>query len=396
MDTTAPTDTRRISTIAYFGTYASGKLLAGEYNGWACSAQVPTWFTDSPTTCPVPCWYPALKPATGAAGQATCVLNTVGVGNAQVLWWLNGQLALAATNSGGSNNGTAWFGGMVAAPIPNDESALSISRNNGETWNQIAFIDTTLTLFNDFAISADCTTLYLASVSANNTAPNCRSFDSVWRSSLNAAVTAPLPAVPPLGLWYERVYTRPTALTCQTDNQTDLPLLRLAGYCEEPTGQIVGWAAQGSRAQAWSPDYGDFWANINARALIQDFAFESSTILYNLYAGGIVHKLPYTGTSWGTTLPSVSTGVTPSHMITALPEGNVLVGYGTGAFFPAAVSKDGGATFTPLVQALAGAGDIHVAFDPAFKDNNIIYIADDSATGGCTETMSPLPRDGQT
>ena len=250
MDTSAAADTRRISSIAYFGTYASGKLLVGEYNGFGCTATVPTWFTDSPTTCPVPCWYPALKPATGAAGQlaATCALGVRGVGNAQVVWFMNGNVALTATGSSASANGTAWFAGVLALPIEDDESAISLSRNNGETWNQLAMIDTTIDWFNDFAISADCNTLYLASASANATY-NCKAFDSVWRASLNGAVVAPLPPIPPLGIWYERVYTRPTALSCNATH-SDLPLLRLAGACEEPTGQIVGWAAQGTMAQA--------------------------------------------------------------------------------------------------------------------------------------------------
>src|SRR4030042_554993 len=98
-------------------------------------------------------------------------------------------------------NSLPWFSPYPAAPLFNDESAFSISRNNGETWNQLAFIDTTVNFFNDFAISADCNTLYLASVSFNGT-PNCRNFDSVWRSSLNPAVVAPLPPIPPLGYWY--------------------------------------------------------------------------------------------------------------------------------------------------------------------------------------------------
>jgi hypothetical protein len=210
---------------------------------------------------------------------------------------------------------------------------------------------------------------------------NCNSFDSVWRSSLNAAVVAPLPPIPPLGLWYERVYARVTELTCISDNQTDLPLLRLAGYCEEPTGQIVGWAAQGSQAQAWSPDYGDYWANIAARANIQDFAFESQTILYNLYQTNVVQKLPYTGTSWSTTLASVNPGFPFAHMIAAMPEGQVLVGYNSNfSPYPAVVSKNGGANFIPLLSPLV-AGQIHVAFDPDYANNSIIYLAGDGATG---------------
>ena len=381
MDTSAAADTRRISSIAYFGTYASGKLLAGEYLGYACTATVPTWFTDSPTTCPVPCWYPCLKCPTGAAGQlqATCSMNTRGVGNAQVAWFMNGQVALVATGSSVSNNGTTWFAGALAIPIEDDESAISLSRNNGETWNQIAMIDTTIDLFNDFAMSADCNTLYLASASVNATY-NCKAFDSVWRASLNGAVVAPLPPIPPLGVWYERVYTRPTALSCNVTH-SDLPLLRLAGACEEPTGQIVGWAAQGTMAQAWSPDYGDYWAVITARFNIQDFIFESSTLMYNLSAGGLVQKLPYTGTAWATTQPSVNTGLAPAHMIAAMPEGQVAVGFTGAATFQVAFSKDGGANFMPIVQPLAGAGNIHVAFDPDYADNSIVYIADDSAAG---------------
>jgi hypothetical protein len=386
MDTTAATDTRRISSIAYYGTYASGKLLAGEYLGFGCTATVPTWFTDSPTTCPVPCWYPCLKCPTGAAGQliGTCALNVRGVGNAQVVWFMNGQVALAATGSSVSLNGTNWWVGVLALPIDDDESALSISRNNGETWNQIAIIDTTITYFNDFATSADCNTLYLASASVNLTQP-CKAFDSVWRSSLNEAVVAPLPPIPPIGSWYERVYTRPTALSCNATH-SDLPLLRLPPGCDEPTGQIVGWAAQNTAAQAWSPDYGDYWANITARFNIQDFAFESTTVMYNLNGpGGLVQKLPYTGTAWSTTQPSVNTHVGPAHMITAMPEGIVMVGHTAGAAYPVTISSDGGANFGPILQALPALGiagtNIHVAFDPDYKDNSIIYIADDSATG---------------
>ncbi len=49
---------RRAASIAYWGTYASGKLLVGERLGNVCTASVPVWFTDSPTVCPIPCWYP--------------------------------------------------------------------------------------------------------------------------------------------------------------------------------------------------------------------------------------------------------------------------------------------------------------------------------------------------
>jgi hypothetical protein len=491
---------RRVATIAYFGTYASGKLLAGSVMGYRCEASVPTWFTDSPTTCPVPCWYDCLKCPTGAAlcedepGDVdSCIddcVNEMADANAQVAWFMDGAVAWAATGTyilvpNYDPPGVIWWLPFLTDPADsaNDETAISISRNNGETWNQLAFIDTTIDAFNDVAVSADCQTLYLASwndgcnleatctvtamfeydcpaaddgdctidlfddsvdsdcvdladftydatcerdpltclctynISGNFTVDCCgcevlvpftatgnlecgvadnvtvtipvdcsdccaadcclnTAFDSVWRTSLNAAVVGPLPPMPPLGYWYERVYTRPTALSC-CDWQSDLPILRLAGACEEPTGQIVGWAAQGTQAEAWSPDYGDYWANITARFPIQDFAFESQTILYNLYVAGTVQKMPYTGTAWSTTLPAVNTGLAPGHTIAAMPEGKVLVGFGPGASFPAAISVDGGATFAPLMQPLSTQNNIHVAFDPDFNNNSIIYIGND-------------------
>ena len=54
---------------------------------------------------------------------------------------------------------------FTATIVANDECAFAISRNNGETWNQLSLIDTTIDWFNDVAVSPDCTTIYLASVS---------------------------------------------------------------------------------------------------------------------------------------------------------------------------------------------------------------------------------------
>ena len=182
--------------------------------GSPCTATVPTWFTDSPTTCPIPCWYPALKPTTGAANQGTCASSAKdGYGGAIVNWNADASLAMVATGSlpwgvyigqavvigkgievpgtlttvdtiaGWTGKSTWWFPAFYADPIDNDESAFAISRNNGETWNQLSLIDTTIDWLNDVAISPDCTTIYLASVN-RNTGLGCTEFDSVWRTSL--------------------------------------------------------------------------------------------------------------------------------------------------------------------------------------------------------------------
>jgi hypothetical protein len=527
MDTHSTND-KSIYSIAYFGTYASGKLLAGERMGFPCSATVPTWFTDSPTTCPVPCWYPCLKCPTGAACQPTpcCTIGShCGVGAAIVAWAPQGNLAYALTSSAVRKTIYSWWTDLyyieVASlgvksgnpPVCNDESALSISRNNGETWNQVSLIDTVITKFTDIAPSPDCKTVYVASVyncspvtsctvtvSANLTCsavngcnvtyttptkdscgntiktftltqdtpcsydlsnctctfpsisiagtvhcacstcdnctvnfsasvtdqkvvtnngtaafkivpiiasvdcaiqPGCSTvtsscccFDSVWRSSFSADVEAPL-SVAPVGTIWERVFTHVTAPDC-TFAQTDTAILRLVPYCADPTGEIVAWAVYDPLSTfkhgvaAWSPDYGDYWAIITPRNAVQDFAFESRTIMYFLSPGGLVQKMPYTGTAWSSSLPNADSGMAPAHTIAAYPEGKVLVG--AESFFNATTyatsycgnfNTDAPAFSIQYLAGNTGGGNVHVAFDPAFKDNNTYYIGvDDKDTNG--------------
>jgi hypothetical protein len=384
--TTGPIAGRRISSIAYHGTYASGKLLAGEVLGYPCTTIIPTWFTDAPTECPIPCWYPALKPPTGAAAQGTCNPSSQdGFGNAQVAYSSSaGRVAYCGTSSADFSNGgvnTAPGSGCWPAALINsvalDESAFSLTRNNGETWNQLGLIDTKIDKLTDVAPSADSSTLYLASTNLADASATCAGFDSVWRSSTNANIVAPLPAQS-IGTVWERVLCRQTSLDC-TQEQTNMGILRLAPDKED--GEIVLWAAQGTRAQAWSPDYGDYWANITARWPIQDFVLESSMVLYNLSPIGLIQKMPYTGTAWSTTLPNVDTVLGSAYSITALAGGHVLVGGGISSMFPVAYSNNGAKSFTPIIQPLA-VSNIIVAFDDHFKSNRTIYAATHKTSGG--------------
>ena len=96
--------------------------------------------------------------------------------------------------------GSNWWANLYGPPLINDEVSLCISRNNGETWNEVGLINTTIDWFNDVAPSIDCSTIYLASVNRNTGLPECVPFDSVWRTTLNAKVMAPLPVGPALAI----------------------------------------------------------------------------------------------------------------------------------------------------------------------------------------------------
>jgi hypothetical protein len=384
MDTTTIAD-KSIYTIAYFGTYASGKLLAGERLGFPCTATVPTWFTDSPTTCPIPCWYPALKPTTGAA-NIVCSSAKNGTGAAIVAWNSGGSLGYVSTGRFAYATAAGWYTPLLGSPVPNDESAFAVSRNNGETWNQLVLINTSVDWFNDVAVGPDCTTIYLASANRNLGTTTCNSFDSVWRATVNPNVSAPLPAVPPLGAYWERVYTRATAPSCMA-TQSDLPLLRVVESCmDKADGEIISWAAQGTLAMAWSPDFGDYWAPITPRFAIQDFCFETSTTMYTISNSGLVQRLPYSGTAWSTNLPTYQTDLETAHTIAAIADGKILVGAGAVSSYPVAYSADKGVTFDTGSHSIPGHGNEHVIFDVEFKDNGFIYVGDD-AVGGTLGTV---------
>jgi hypothetical protein len=366
------TTTKRISGIAYYGNYASGKLLAGEVLGDPCSATVMTWFTDSPTTCPIPCWYPAMKPLTGAAGTDNCTGS--GYGNTQVVWSPDGSVAYAGTASSATLVTDADWPLPYLTGEAIDESALSITRNNGETWNQLALIDTRISRLVDIAPAPDCHTIYLASVSDN---VECSGFDSVWRSQSS-----------PIGIVWERVLCQSTASQHCPQNQTDNAILRLAG--DKTDGQIVFWAAVGTQKVMWSPDFGDYWTStISPRLSVQDMAAEDSSTLYILSADGLVQKFTFSGTGWvshaavpteldtGYSIATAYSGLTPDN-----DKGHIVVG-GTGTgIYDVAYSTDGGTTFTPITTQLPTRGNTLVVAHSGYKSNGEIFAIN---TGGMYE-----------
>ncbi|MEJ2740442.1 MAG: hypothetical protein P8105_11580, partial [Dehalococcoidia bacterium] len=105
-----------ICSIAHYGFFSDGKLLAGAVVSkmqYDCpSTQV--YLTLNPqSTCPT--WLPSRKPPTGP-------------NNAQVAWSPDGSKAYCGTSTAGGSS--------------YDQSAFSISNNDNATWNQIGLIDT--------------------------------------------------------------------------------------------------------------------------------------------------------------------------------------------------------------------------------------------------------------
>lgn len=102
-------------SLAHYGMFSRGKLLAGamlaKTTGLFQGPQVYCTFNPQ-STCPT--WQSSQKPPTGP-------------GQAKVAWSPDGEAAYCGTSSAGGGN--------------HDQSAFSISTNNGLTWNQIGLID---------------------------------------------------------------------------------------------------------------------------------------------------------------------------------------------------------------------------------------------------------------
>jgi hypothetical protein len=179
--------------------------------------------------------------------------------------------------------------------------------------------------------------------------------------------------------------------------------LRLAPDKED--GQIVFWAAGGTsgranipeagrnqvdypvgaptRAVAWSPDYGDYWANINPRITVQDMEAESSTILYIVNFASDVQKMPYLTTAWSSSYATVDAGPF-AHTIDVYPEDKVGIGTARIAFM-AFVSTNGGQAFRPAVRGAQEGPPTygyHILFDTDYEENGMVYVASDRINTG--------------
>ena len=331
-------NTARVSTIAYSGTCNAGELLAGEVCAEPTKAAGRVWICRNPLA-PCAVWKPSSKPPTGG--------GNIGYANAQLAWSPEGLIAFCGTGSGNRNTPQKWAN--PADPAWNsqnlDESAVSITQDSGESWNQVGLIDTRIDRLRSVAAAEDESALYLASV-------NNAGFDSLWRSRS-----------PFLGEVWQRVMC--------LDGQS--PILRLAPDTEN--GATVFWGNQGTSYAFRSTDYGQVWQDCFPNVIIQDMVASDGQKLYILQANGQVRRGKYTtGWMWGR---NVDCDLNAAHTI-AVKGDNVLVGAALGQFSPIAYSADGGQTWAKVIKQTPSSGNRHVAFDTNFGKNLIVYIADDA------------------
>ncbi len=332
---------RRVSSIAYFGTYASGKLLAGSVTGDAVRGTVLTWFTDAPMTCPTTCWYQTEKSPTGA--------GVSGYGNAIIIWSPDGSRAYCGTGSAQLSGPASWPAGYLNS-VPLDESAFSMSQDNGKTWNQYSLIDTQISLLSDVVVTADSSVIYLASINKSGAG-----LDSIWRSGGTTA-----------DQFWERMLCLPSA-------SNDI-ILRMSNYGNDGA---VFMASRGTDDLRQSQDGGQTWKEQLPGMTVTDFSVTTVNSIRYLYAlsGTAVRKANVSSLvpHWS---QKVATTLNAGHTVFAAPNGVVVVG-GDIADSRVAFSPDGGQFMA--TAPLPSTGRIHAIADYRFRNGVLIYAASDSA-----------------
>ena len=377
---TRPTAADRISSIAYYGTYNEGTLLAGEVTEYATATsrgKVRIWRSSGPTVSNPDCdggSDPDYKSPTGGGNS--------GYANAQVAWDSAGEEAYCATSSADfAKGGTDMTDGSQCWPeallnsVALDESAFSVSLDGGDIWNQLSLIDTEISHLSDVAIlevpedSDDYSVLYLASV--NDAAlPGKLDFDSIWRSTSD-----------PLGEIWERI------LCTATTNDDIILRVKPRTYEEEDISEVIVFADRLSNDVRYSPDEGQSWQVLSpgVDVAVTDLALAGDDVMYIL-DDMYVRRGSKSGTNW-TWQAKIDTYLDSGHTIaTPLknPEGEdeeeedwVIVGDERGKMAYADFSQAVVHFEPPVMERVAVSviGNVHVIADDKFEQNKIIYAA---------------------
>ncbi|MFC1901788.1 WD40/YVTN/BNR-like repeat-containing protein [Chloroflexota bacterium] len=236
--------------------------------------------------------------------------------------------------SGTGNLTLAWNGTDLYAGTVGAESSFAVSNNNGKSFNDVSFIDTSFTMADDVAVATDGSKQYWVT--------DTGTYLSVWRKS---------------GGW-ARVL----------GNVSDTGyIIRIAP--DDP--DVVYVADVGGGTVYYSKDGGEekwYARNCTAPGGIIDLTVESSDVAYAVALGGTVVKTTNSGFTWS---PPKATEATTGSSILGISENNLLIGDAAGRVY---YSTDGNKTWTKITATVGASSDnVIMAADTDFANNNTIY-----------------------
>ncbi len=270
--------------------------------------------------------------------------------------------------------------GRVYAATSGTNSALSLSRDSGVTWNQLSLIDTTIDTIIDLAPSPRYltdNTLFMLTFGGGY---------SLWRSQDG-------------GNTWERI------LASQPGGSNTLTLIGLPPrYGDDSRTIFVAGKNNGSPAVWQSSDDGqnyrcrltrdpvtgaafsiDVWAIIDESSFFIGSYDSSRGLVYLTTNSGFIYN---EGTPVGDQVLN-SLAVSPFYQ----QDGIILAGSVNGWVF---CSTDNGASFRPLPGDATSpplTGPVTIAFDPRFDNNQTVYAAGDSTDGSIYRFRIPTSQE---
>ncbi len=329
--------------------YRRGQLLVGEVAGEAASASALLHVTFEPEE-NTPDWQEPHKPPTGGL--------TSNSANAQVAWNSRGTVAYCGTSTNDVLTAADWADATWPGQAQ-DESALSVSYDDCDTWNQLSLIDTDMERLCDYYVileevgdETEYDTLFLTSVSVG------AGYDSVWRSTSD-----------PLGETWQRVW-------CFDSLSDDTILWR----APDEDNEIVFLASRGSDYARYSQDEGQTWDLFWRRFPdnITDMAVVDDELFYVL-DDDLVNKCTWDDDRglWDWEM-DIETDLLSGYSIAVSGHDYVFVG-DDGDEGKIAYSADGAETFQHL-EAIPEVGKVRVCPDEEFYKNRYIYAASDDTS----------------
>jgi hypothetical protein len=263
--------------------------------------------------------------------------------------------------------------GIMYAATSGNGSALSISRDIGESWNQISLIDTTISTpistIVDFApspVDSQSNTIFMITIGLE-----C----SLWRSTDD-------------GSTWERV------LSGYSSGVDSLALVSLPPQYGIDCQTVFAAGESNGNPSIWeSKDNGQTFRCRGTRDPATGTAFsidvwtviDENTLYIGSFNGsqGIIHRTTNSGFTYSEGAPA---GNDSFYSIAFLPDdekgGTILAGNTDGWVY---LSSDNGTSFQPLpVDAALPPidGSVSVAFDPEFNTNHTVYAASDNVDSG--------------
>lgn len=329
-----PFDVDPTNSVDFCSLEVSGnKLVAGsfDYGGWGDNCEVWVSLNDGIT------WNMATKNPTGEI-QFTCNLL-----------WSNGE---------GDSPDDA-----ILAATGGDQSAISISEDDGDTWNQIAFIDDYIDYLKDMAFDSTSTSALLITV--NSTIYPTWPTDSLWKTD---DVTARFPQ-------WQRVLCEEYSTTIDNFDLVEYSMDgAVAMLYDEEQDKIYRSSNEAQTFHSFKSTLS--WDDIN------DWVVYDSSSVYAACDNGFWSTAVVGSDLTGVELVSITLqpGFDPddaddSVLIVGGTDGSAYVSYDAGD------NLEPGTTIAITPGGYVADGDVYSAFDAEYQDNGLVYFAaDDGGT----------------